>query len=990
MQSERFSAGAIEAVNTAWAEANSQSAIVPVFPLEAIEAILEAIKPAAGKKGAAVIAGFYYRDNNGDGRYSPGKEFSAALLGAPNLGGTNLKAQTCWNCFWFEGVEPDREYTLVYDVDGIRKSSETVNVGSGINLIHIPIVPEKPLIYVVPHSHFDPEWDKTYEAYMADELPHMLERLEVLREDQNHGFALDEESALRPLLERYPVIVNEVRQRITEGTAEAKTLVASGDLTMVLGESIIRQITVGERIISELLGTPISSEVFWNIDCYGLCFQLPQILAKAGRKYFLMGEYRWWPREAWPGPGKKKPDWFLKGETEKPNPHFKEDMPFSEPKVWDHPEFFMQGLDGSKVLVHRSIYGSSPTTRVIPGTNRPSYLSYFNYYGGDFAPPDRKLTSEIKKLNSGAGDHKCIIATSPQFFKAIENAPDIPTFTTESWMGTWTGSYESRVKARQLSRKIECALLAMESFASMARIHGIEAPHRELMESWYLLLINHHHDPQMTPMMPGLIDEVIDRYREIERGLYRLFPGGLVDRIPGNERRGVAFAVFNPLPWPVTRAVEGAGGKKVVDHKGRPALSQPAGRDAFERRKALFLAENIPALGWRTYYLSGGKSAEVGKNKAACAAGTTMENEHLKVEFVDGLIQSVALKRSGRVVLQEHTAGSGAGTAPGGARINEIFVWKDEGCICIVRPLDFPNEAAVVARSSEVPRTFKFTETGPVRVVAETTFKLAGSKFIQRTILEAGARALRLETDVDWRPAKKEGRRIRTAFPFASRSAAVLRDTPFAVVDGEQGHTIRPVNSWLGLSSVDKTFGAALIHQGTCSIQAEDDVLWMTLFRSVRVTKDNCTSMWDKEGDNSLEQGRNSYTYWLHPFEGDWETAEVSRSAFELNMPVPSFEINRRFANKLPAETCEILLEPGLLVMSAIKPADNDARSLVVRAFNPGSKLIPGCLSTGFEVDKAVAIDILENESLNLAIENGMIPLMFEPYEIKTIKIYLK
>ena len=76
--------------------------------------------------------------------------------------------------------------------------------------------------------------------------------------------------------------------------------------------------------------------------------------------------------------------------------------------------------------------------------------------------------------------------------------------------------------------------------------------------------------------------------------------------------------------------------------------------------------------------------------------------------------------------------------------------------------------------------------------------------------------------------------------------------------------------------------------------------------------------------------------------------------------------------------------------MSAIKPAVDGSRSLVIRTFNPGSQLIPGCLSVGFEVKKVTEINFLESEINNLAIENGMIPLTFEPFEIKTIKIYLK
>ncbi|MFH1730610.1 MAG: glycosyl hydrolase-related protein [Planctomycetota bacterium] len=974
-----FSSTLVASVNTAWMQLLAGKPYGDAdFPIEAKRGILAGLGwtgsgplPAVDGK---VIAGFFYRDNNGDGSFTAGEELSATLLGAPSLDGTGLLAKMHWNCFWFEGVEPGREYELVFEADGVERFSATVPAGPGLNVAHIRVRPTKPLVYVVSHSHVDPEWLKTYEAYMADELPHMVERLELLREDPAHGFCLDEECAARLLVERYPALTDELRQRVLDGMVEPKAIVTAGDLTMPLGESMIRQITHGELVLRDMIGADVTTPVFWSVDCYGVCFQLPQILAKAGRPYFLMGEYRWFPPQAFKGGGPADREWFQKGRWEEGNPHYKEDMPFSNERVWDHREFFMQALDGTKVLVHRSPYWV-PGGSWIPKVNgRPSHLSAFKFYGWDFAAPDRELTGTLAGRNREKGECKCIVATAPQFFKAIERSEEIPTFTTEAWMGWWTGSYESRVRARQMSRRLEYAMLAMESFACMARAHGMATPDRERFESWYQLLINHHHDPQMTPMGPSLIDEVVDRYREVEARMYRLFPRGLPDRIKGDSRPGVPFAVFNPLPWPVSRVVRAAGGHSVTDHEGAAVQAQADGIDDLERESVRFLARDLPAMGWRTYYVGSDGAGGADEHTAVRVDGETLENERIRVTLEDGLVRSITDRRTGQSLVE----------AGDDAFVNEIFVWEDDGCICEIKPKKFAAEARFSGKSSDAARRSVFPETGPARAVAETTFELSWGVFDQRVILEAGAAVVKFETRVDWKPGEG-GRRVRVAFPTSRKDVGVLRDTPFAVVDEKQGHTIKPVNGWLGVASGG--CGAALIHQGTCSIQAESDTMWMTLFRSVRASEGRCESGWDIPGDHSLEAGRNEYVYWLYPFAGDWKSAGVARVAGEVNTPVPAFEVNRSGSNdRLPAEESLVSVEPEVLAFSAFKPAD-DRNGYILRLFNPGPDEVDGVIRVGMDVGGAEETDFREKKTDDLSLEDGRIALRFGPYEIKTVRL---
>jgi hypothetical protein len=81
-ESNRGSDG--DMVLAAYEKVLSSNGINPVqanFPLEAKRRILKAM----GKENLAVIAGFFYRDLNKNGRYDLGEELSATLLGWPRI-----------------------------------------------------------------------------------------------------------------------------------------------------------------------------------------------------------------------------------------------------------------------------------------------------------------------------------------------------------------------------------------------------------------------------------------------------------------------------------------------------------------------------------------------------------------------------------------------------------------------------------------------------------------------------------------------------------------------------------------------------------------------------------------------------------------------------------------------------------------------------------------------------------------------------------------
>ena len=96
-------------------------------------------------------------------------------------------------------------------------------------------------------------------------------------------------------------------------------------------------------------------------------------------------------------------------------------------------------------------------------------------------------------------------------------------------------------------------------------------------------------------------------------------------------------------------------------------------------------------------------------------------------------------------------------------------------------------------------------------------------------------------------------------------------------------------------------------------------------------------------------------------------------AAGEINTPV--------FSRVAPRQQGEL---PPDLVVCAWKQADySDAT--VARIYNPTGRTIAGALSTG--ASSADEVDFREDHTGDLAVENGTIALVFQPYEIKTVRI---
>ena len=410
------------------------------FPLEAQRRIGELLETAASETTTgAVLAGFFYRDHDGNDRFSNGEEFPAAILGAPQLNGASLF--TYFNCFWSDVLSPGGSVVLRFEAAGVSPFETGVELHPGLNLVHIRVLPTRPVIYVVPHSHFDTEWRRTYEEYLEQEVPNLRSRLDLMLLEPSHCFSFDEECVTIPFMERSDADYRErLRQGIRDGMVEPKGLVTQQELTMPYGESLVRCITMGERMLSELMGEPIRPEVYWCVDHYGMGAQMAQILRKSGRRYFLIGEYS------------------------------DERIPYTEPELSGHQEFWLRSPDGSTMLTNRGFYGGAVEPTAIPPQR--AHQCGLQFLGEDNCPPRPELVAEVEETNRTQDQFTYVISTTLPFYRAIAPDPELPTFEAESIVTRWCGIYESRLRSKTQNRTLENRTLALEALAQLRKAGG--------------------------------------------------------------------------------------------------------------------------------------------------------------------------------------------------------------------------------------------------------------------------------------------------------------------------------------------------------------------------------------------------------------------------------------------------------------------------------------------------------------------------------------
>lgn len=305
-------------------------------------------------------------------------------------------------------------------------------------------------LYMIGNTHFDPVWEWTWDEAMSSIRATFRSALDRMKEYPDFCYSFSSPPIFEWIKKTEPEMFSEIKERVSEGRWD----VAEGwwnqpDCFSAMGESYVRQGLYGQRYLMENFGK--YSECAFNTDSFGHPDMLPQILLKAGIKYYCLCR----PEEH----------------------HYHLDSPL----------FRWKSKDGSEVKAFRigsqAGEGWSKDVKKVMDEILTDNCDLLIVYGvtDHGGAPTKKAIEAIMENNSSR------FSDVSGYFKAQK---DIPITICDELITGDFGVYANHSGVKQMNRIAEYALLNAEKSCVIAN----EKHTTELTACWHDVLFNQFHD----------------------------------------------------------------------------------------------------------------------------------------------------------------------------------------------------------------------------------------------------------------------------------------------------------------------------------------------------------------------------------------------------------------------------------------------------------------------------------------------------------------
>ena len=783
-------------------------------------------------------------------------------------------------------------------------------------------------VHLIGHAHIDMNWLWPWKNTVDTVRNTFKTMVNLMERHPDLHFSQSQAVTYRIAEERFPELFEKIKSNVKDGRWEVTAAMwVEADLNMGGTEALVRQLLYGKRYIKDKFG--VEPEICWEPDTFGHVWTFPQILRKSGIKYYYFTRC-----------GK------------------------------EHPIFWWEGPDGSRVLAFTSVYNNivNPGNTVDIcqrlydryGLKTSMFVYGVGDHGGGPTIEDVEAAHEIQKKPALP---QVSFSSAQQFFKEIEthlNRVSIPVIKDELNY-IFDGCYTTHGDIKRYNRLCERLLVDAEKLGIMSGVY----PKEKLHKAWLNMLFNQFHDILDGSGTHEAYDyplELAQEAVEIARSAIRASMKKIAENIRFS-RSGVPIVVFNTLSWNrtdiVTAKVPSEFTPKnpiVIYSDGEEAPAQVSGDEV------LFVA-TVPPMGYRTYYLAdGGTKAE------SLIKDSKLENEHLRVEVDQnsGTISSMYDKVNHRYVFkkEEQTA-----TRPEASNLLQVLYEVPHGMSAWIIGEISRVENLVRNASAE------FAEDGPIRATVKTTHKLSNSTITQYISLYSGIPRLDFRTFIDWKETsdkKTDAPMLKTSFtPMLKRSKATF-EIPFGYIQRPSDGREVPALRWVDLS--DGEYGVSLLNDSKYGFDVKGNTIRITLVRT------------SYSPDTRPDYGKHEILYSIYPHKGDWKEAQTFRRGYEVNHPLESITVTNSSGGSLPETKSFIQLKPENVVISCVKSAE-DSDDIIIRIYDATGEGAQAELTLGLEAERASEVDMMEKEIAQLELENGKIKMSVKPFEIKTIAL---
>lgn len=704
------------------------------------------------------------------------------------------------------------------------------------------------------------------------------------------------------------------------------------EVNLVSGESLVRQVLYAQRYTLEKFGK--LTTVAWLPDSFGFCWQLPQILKQGGIQFFVTQKLHW-----------------------------------NDTTEFPHGIFWWKSPDGTQILSMMS----PPNTTGIMDTNPITMASYAvnwetqtNLKSAFWLPgvgdhgggPTRDMLEVANRWQHSPFFPQLNFTTAQNYLSeisnscSIENEQDnleIPIWHDELYLEFHRGCYTTHADQKRWNRRCENLLYEAEVWATLATLTTNPAyPKLQIENAWKKVLFNQFHDILPGTSIPEVFEEANLAWQDVQNVSLKILHQSqkaiashiLLPQPPQPDAQPII--VFNSLNWQrsevVSLSLPSASSWEVYDLSGKKVPSQ-----LIKESTLLFLAENIPSVGYRLFWLCPCHKQPDDQIISLASLPTTenwiLENQFLQVVVNPntGDLSSVFDKINQREVL------GGVG--------NQLQSFQDQGQYWDAWNID-PNYAQNSLPPTQL-KSIQWLVKGVLHSSIRVIRQLGQSQFCQDYILQINSPVLQISTTVDWQESQVL---VKAAFPLNLEASYATYEIACGAIKrptnrqtpAEQAKWEVPALRWADLG--DDTYGVSLLNDCKYGYDAQPSELRLTLLRS---------PCWP---DKNADRGIHHFTLALYPHGGNWQSAQTVRRGYELNSPLQVVcDVLSSSAQASLKPVGQFLdLQAENLVLMALKPSEEDSEQYLLRCYECHGEEAELAMSSDLEIAIAYPIDILE------------------------------
>lgn len=621
------------------------------------------------------------------------------------------------------------------------------------------------------------------------------------------------------------------------------------------------------------------------------------------------------------------------------------------------------------------------------------------YDSHDFADPNLDNAENIKAWNEKYAYPKIRCSVISSFFDDISQQliPERVHETTKDAPDSWDDQDATDADLLGKARRVNYEIPTTEKFATIAMALSGGYPEKDIFQAYNRTIMyhehtngainggNHKHYETERVMHQTLIDEAVEfNRRALDRSLEKI----------GNEIKIKynSMVIYNPLNWRRNEVVYFESDEipfenfSLIDNSTNKSVEV----QKLTNGKLAFSAENIPALGYKTYRIKEQKRS--GFITSEICSDEYLENEYYKLkidrerkiisELIDKKLNKNLIDKSSPYALGEYLHYDDNSKEWKSTEFTNIECFKGN----LIDEIHISQKAYLTDKVELVIYLHHTTKN--------IEFDLAVNKLSNgedligswvRDLKEASFCAIPVDvpnyqhhhelTGAVTQPGNKD-------LQFESSESAYYAIQHFADVSNEDyGVTLSTIESPLVEYGYPRAgcwdSGARKVKEEIERPKSSSMFLYlMNNFFSTNVRVD--------------QPGEKRFTFSINSHKGNWKEGEAYKFAWESSHPILSQVIEKNREGTLEEEREFLTVDRDNVVCSTLKMAEANGSGFILRFFELEGKKsnVKIKLDLNQKIDKAYATSLIENDLSELTVdENGEVEFEINGHGIKTIRL---